>query len=67
MGREASRPPGAPHDPHEGAKPRVRRDSRLLRRTLVMAFLLMSGGLLSSSAVELVFRYRESVEGLRAV
>lgn len=32
-----------------------------------MAFLLMSGGLLSSSAVELVFRYRESVEGLRAV
>jgi signal transduction histidine kinase len=27
----------------------------------------MSGGLLSSSAVELVFRYRESVEGLRAV
>jgi len=32
-----------------------------------MAFLLMSGGLLSSSVVELVFRYRESVEGLRAV
>jgi hypothetical protein len=32
-----------------------------------MAFLLMSGGLLSCSAVELVFRYRKSVEGLRAV
>jgi signal transduction histidine kinase len=32
-----------------------------------MAFLLMSGALLSSSAVELVFRYHESVEGLRAV
>ena len=28
---------------------------------------VMSGGLLSSSVVELVFRYRESVEGLRAV
>lgn len=38
-----------------------------MRRTFLLAFLLMSGGLLSSSAVELVFRYRESVEGLRAV
>jgi two-component system, NtrC family, sensor kinase len=32
-----------------------------------MVFLLLSGGLLSSSVVELVFRYRESVQGLRAV
>jgi signal transduction histidine kinase len=32
-----------------------------------MAFVLMSGSLLSSSAVELVFRYRESLEGLRAI
>lgn len=38
-----------------------------MRRTFLIAFLLISGGLLSSSVVELVFRYRESVEGLRAV
>ena len=31
---------------------------RLLRRTFLIAFLLVSGGLLSSGAVELLFRYR---------
>ena len=38
-----------------------------MRRMFLLAFLVMSGGLLSSSVVELVCRYRESVEGLRAV
>ncbi|MFQ5799699.1 MAG: cache domain-containing protein [Bacteroidota bacterium] len=36
---------------------------RLLRRTFIIALLLVSGGLITSSAVELYFRYRESVEG----
>src|SRR6266849_5142212 len=53
--------------PSEGSRRGTRKDRRLLRRTFLVAFLLLSGGLLSSSAVELVFRYRESVEGLRAV
>ena len=40
---------------------------RLLRRTFLIAFLLVSGGLMSSGAVELVFRYRESIEGIGAL
>ena len=44
-----------------------RSGSRLLRRTFVIAFLLVSGGLLTSGAVELFFRYRESVEGIGAL
>src|SRR5262252_3034106 len=40
---------------------------RLLRRTFLVAFLLVSGGLLSSGAVELLFRYRESVESIGAL
>jgi signal transduction histidine kinase len=51
----------------EGSRRGTREERRLLRRTFLVAFLLMSGGLLSSSAIELVFRYRESVEGLHAV
>jgi len=34
---------------------------RLLRRTFVIAFILVSGGLLTSGALELLFRYREGV------
>jgi signal transduction histidine kinase len=37
---------------------------RLLRRTFVIALVLVSGGLLTSGAVELFFRYRESVEAI---
>jgi signal transduction histidine kinase len=37
---------------------------RLLRRTFLIAFLLVSGGLITSGAVELFFRYRESVEAI---
>lgn len=36
----------------------------LLRRTFIIAVVLVSGGLITSSAIELVFRYRESVEGI---
>jgi signal transduction histidine kinase len=37
---------------------------RLLRRTFVIALVLVSGGLLTSGVVELFFRYRESVEAI---
>ena len=37
---------------------------RLLRRTFIIALVLVSGGLLTSGAVELFFRYRESVAGI---
>ena len=60
--------PGSPHrGPRAGARHCTRGNGRLLRRTFLIAFLLVSGGLLSSSAVELVFRYHESVESMRAV
>jgi len=67
MRRDASRPRRAHRGQCDGSRRRTRGEGRLLRRTFLIAFVLMSGGLLSSSAVELVFRYRESVEGLRAV
>jgi signal transduction histidine kinase len=37
---------------------------RLLRRTFVIALLLVSGGLVASAVLELVFRYRESIEAI---
>ena len=40
---------------------------RLLHRTFIIAFLLVSGGLIISGAVELVFLYHESVESLGAL
>ncbi len=40
---------------------------RLLRRTFIIALVLVSGGLITSSVVELYFRYRESVEGIEAL
>ena len=40
------------------------RASGLLRRTFIIALVLVSGGLITSSAVELFFRYRESVEAI---
>ncbi len=41
--------------------------SRLLRRTFLTALLLVSVGLISSGAIELAFRYRESVESIGAL
>jgi hypothetical protein len=40
---------------------------RLLRRTFVIALVLVSGGLISSAVLELFFRYRESVEAIEAL
>src|SRR5919108_4612103 len=45
----------------------ARRGGRLVRRTFLIALALVSGGLLTSGAVELVFRYRESVESIGAL
>ena len=41
--------------------------SRLLQRTFLIALFLVSGGLITSGAIELFFRYRESVEGIGAL
>ncbi len=49
------------------ATPGNRSGGRLLRRTFIIALVLVSGGLLTSGAVELFFRYRESVEGIWAL
>ena len=49
------------------ATPGSRGGGRLLRRTFIIALVLVSGGLLTSGAVELFFRYRESVEGIWAL
>ncbi|MCI0372512.1 MAG: ATP-binding protein [candidate division NC10 bacterium] len=45
----------------------TRQPGRLLRRTFGIALLLVSGGLIASGAVELFFRYRESVEAIGAL
>ena len=37
------------------------RGGRLLRRTFLLAAVLVSGGLIASAAVELVYRYQENV------
>ena len=37
---------------------------RLVRRTFVIALILVSSGLLAGGTVELYFRYRESVENI---
>jgi signal transduction histidine kinase len=59
----------ADHDPGQAAC--IVRDSRhggrLVRRTFLIALALVCGGLLTSGAVELVFRYRESVEAIGAL
>jgi hypothetical protein len=52
--------------PNQGDRTPARRGRAggLLRRTFLIALLLVSGGLITSSAVELFFRYHESVEGI---
>jgi signal transduction histidine kinase len=45
----------------------TRPPGRLLRGTLVIAVVLVSGGLLTSGALELFFRYRESVEAIETM
>ncbi len=46
------------------ATPGSQGGGRLLRRTFIIALVLVSGGLLTSGVVELFFRYRESVQGI---
>jgi signal transduction histidine kinase len=45
----------------------ARHGGRLVRRTFLIALALVCGGLLTSGGVELVFRYRESVEAIGAL
>src|SRR5712691_4318736 len=49
------------------ATPGARPGGRLVRRTFLIALILVCGGLLTSGGVELVFRYRESVEAIGAL
>ena len=51
----------------DGVVPGSKGSGRLLRRTFVIALVLVSGGLLTSGVVELFFRYRESVEAIEAL
>lgn len=44
-----------------------RHGGRLLRRTFVIALLLVSGGLITGGVVELFFRYRENVESIETL
>ncbi|MFQ5932606.1 MAG: cache domain-containing protein, partial [Nitrospiraceae bacterium] len=55
---------GPAQDQSGHAAPATRGGGRLLRRTFVIAVILVSAGLITSGAVELFFRYRESVEGI---
>ena len=62
--------PTSEHSAHERADRGMSRrvgGGRLLRRTFLIAFFLVSGGLISSGVVELSFRYRESVESIGAL
>ena len=61
-------PSVAPAQDHaRRAAPGARHGGRLVRRTFLIALLLVCGGLLTSGVVELVFRYRESVEAIGAL
>ena len=53
-------------DQSEQAVREVQHSGRLVRRTFLIALALVCGGLLTSGGVELVFRYRESVEAIGA-
>lgn len=64
---EAFSSPNPSRDPLDCSAPGRKSSGRLLRRTFLIAFLLVSGGLLTSGAVELFFRYRESVESIGAL
>jgi signal transduction histidine kinase len=54
-------------DPSGRAASGARHGGRLVRRTFLLALALVCGGLLTSGVVELVFRYRESVEAIGAL
>src|SRR5216683_1474912 len=54
-------------DPSGQVASGARRGGRLVRRTFLIALALVCGGLLTSGGVELLFRYRESVEAIGAL
>ncbi|HSF32950.1 MAG TPA: GAF domain-containing protein [Candidatus Tectomicrobia bacterium] len=60
-------PPEHTSGPSDRLVPEGKGGGRLLRRTFVIALLLVSGGLLSSGVVELFFRYRESIQTIEAL
>ena len=60
-------PKEPPRSQSDHATPGSGGGGRLLRRTFIIALVLVSGGLITSSVVELFFRYRESVEGIEAL
>src|SRR2546427_3931732 len=62
-------PPSVPpaQDQSGHAPPGTRHGGRLVRRTFLIALVLVCGGLLTSGGVELIFRYRESVEAIGAL
>lgn len=49
------------------ATSQAQRGGRLVRRTFLIALVLVCGGLLTSGTVELFFRYRESLEAIGAL
>src|SRR5437660_2153029 len=58
----------ADHNPGQSSRMAdSRRGGRLVRRTFLIALALVCGVLLTSGVVELVFRYRESVEAIGAL
>src|SRR5512134_3253459 len=61
---EAFSSPNPSRDPLNCSVRGRKSSGRLLRRTFLIAFLLVSGGLLTSGAIELFFRYRESIEAI---
>jgi len=58
---------GPTRSPSGESRSESRRGGRLLRRTFVIALLLVSGGLITSGGIELFFRYRESVKDIGAL
>src|SRR5436189_1355680 len=54
-------------DQSSHATPGARHGGRLVRRTFLIALILVCGGLLTSGVVELIFRYRESIEAIGAL
>jgi len=48
-------------------KPRLVEPGRLLRRTFLFALILVSGGLITSSALELFFRYRDNLDNIEVL
>ncbi|HEY5865499.1 MAG TPA: cache domain-containing protein, partial [Candidatus Tectomicrobia bacterium] len=65
--KHASLSADSDRSPSSQAVPGAQHGGRLVRRTFLIALALVCGGLLTSGAVELVFRYRESVEAIGAL